>query len=119
MREEKANQLEKLAEENDNPSKSYWKLFNEEIRRKQSEPIIKSFLNENTNQLLTNEKVIADYLCDTYSTDSPTIHNSANNFTNPNWSPSTQTDSKLAEFYFSREEIQSTIKKLKKYKAPE
>lgn len=118
VREEKSKQLEKLAEENENPSKSYWKLFNEEIGRKQSESTIKSMMNENTSQLLTENKNIADYLCDTYSTESPQIHGSVNNFTNSNWTPSSQCHDKLNEFSFSLQEIQSAIQKLKNYKTP-
>ncbi|OXA46526.1 LINE-1 reverse transcriptase [Folsomia candida] len=114
---EKAKELENIAANNDNPSKSHWKLFNEEIGRKQSESTIKSINNSNLNQILTCNQEIADYFCDTLTTESPNLIDSPNDFTNPDWTPTSQCE-KLADFSFSLSEIRSTIKKLKNYKAP-
>jgi hypothetical protein len=116
----KAKQIVQIIENSNNPSKTHWKMFNSEIGKKQKTASIKTIINEQNNLQLTDNLEMSNYFCDIYSSSSKSISSSntqsPNDFTHPNWIPVADCE-KLTDFKFSLRDIQSTIKKLKNYKA--
>lgn len=66
MQQLKAKEIENFAQNSDNPSKYYWKLFNEEAGRNQKTNNKISKININ-DTILTDPEAIADELCKSFT----------------------------------------------------